>query len=71
MALYENALSAAIKQDQQVLENIQKNWTEVNKRIVQRANLLQTLQTTTEGGKDRNDEEDLDQMTTEEAFAAQ
>ena len=71
MALYENALSAAIKQDQQVLENIQKNWTEVNKRILQRANLLQTLQTTTEGGKDRNGEEDLDQMTTEEAFAAQ
>lgn len=71
MALYENALSAAIKQDQQVLENIQKNWTEVNKRILQRANLLQTLQTTTEVDKDRDGEEDLDQMTTEEAFAAQ
>lgn len=33
MHAYESALSAAIQQDQVVLESIQKNWAEVTKRI--------------------------------------
>ena len=71
MALYENALSAAIKQDQQVLESIQKNWTEVNKRITQRANLLQTLQTTTEPDKDCRPGKHLEQITSAETQGMQ
>lgn len=43
MQAYEAALSAAIQQDKIVLESIQKNWTEVTKRIMQRSNLLQTV----------------------------
>jgi hypothetical protein len=41
---FETALAAAIQQDQAVLENIKKDWTEVNMRMQKRANLLQTLQ---------------------------
>lgn len=39
------ALSAAQRQDEIALESIQKQEAEVTKRIIQRANLLQTLQT--------------------------
>jgi hypothetical protein len=36
----EYALAAAIEEDQKVLEDIKKDWTEVNKRIQKRAILL-------------------------------
>ena len=37
------ALSAAQRQDEIALESIQKQEAEVTKRLIQRANLLQTL----------------------------
>lgn len=30
MSLYQNALSAAIQQDRQMLEGIQKDWKQIN-----------------------------------------
>ena len=48
LSMYETALNQAIRHDQVMLKNIQKDWQEVNKRLMQRANLLQTLQMTNE-----------------------
>lgn len=33
ISLYQNALSAAIQQDRQMLEGIQKDWKEINQRM--------------------------------------
>lgn len=50
---YESSLNQAIVQDQRMLESIQQNWAEVNNRIQQRAQLLQTLQITNETAREK------------------